>query len=509
MVLAQNKQHIQGQNSVFFVVLAQDFIMTATIVIGRENEKELLEEVMAGTKAHLVAVYGRRRVGKTYLIRSCLRQHISFEFSGIHNVDTETQLSNFSRAISQQLNNGNAIAKPLNWFEAFDLLYTFLLKKNKRKKVVIFLDEFPWLQTAKSNFLAAFENFWNTKASKQNNFVVILCGSAASWMIKNVVRNKGGLHNRITKRIVLLPFTLQETELFLQNRHVNLNRYQITQLYMAMGGIPHYLEQVAPGMSAAQVIDKACFTKNGFLYNEFNDLYQALFDTAGRHIKVIKALAARPMGLNRNEIIKFCKLQSGGSTTALLEELSSSGFITPYIPFGKKTKDSIYKLTDEFSLFYLKFMEPNRNSGKGTWMQLSNTASWKSWSGFAFETICIKHTAAIKQALGISGIYSLASVWKSRGNQGGAQIDLLINRKDNCINLCEIKFYEEEFTVDKKYAAALQQKMNVFKRETNTRKQLFLTLITTHGLHQNEHSIGLISQAITLDALFKKTKLLE
>jgi uncharacterized protein len=484
--------------------------MVNTNIVGREQEKEVLDEIIAAPKAHLAAVYGRRRVGKTYLIRTYLKQYISFEFAGIHNVDTATQLSSFAKALSLQLNNSIPVAAPASWFDAFDLLFALIEQKVKRKKAVVFLDEFPWMQTPKSNFLAAFENFWNTQASKQNNLAVILCGSAASWMIQNVVRNKGGLHNRITKRIPLLPFTLQETELFLQNRGVNLNRYQITQLYMAMGGIPHYLEQVAPGQSAAQIIDKACFTRNGFLYSEFTDLYSALFDTADRHIKVIKALAAKPMGLNRNELMKICKLQSGGSTTALFEELSSSGFITPYIPFGKKSKDSIYKLTDEFSLFYLKFMEPNRNSGKGTWMQLSNAASWKSWSGYAFETICVKHAAAVKRALGISGIYSHTSIWKSKGNTGGgAQIDLLIDRKDNCINLCEIKFHESAFTVDKKYATALQQKMNVFKRESKTRKQLFLTMITANGLQQNEHSTGLVQQVITLDALFRHSRLLE
>lgn len=247
-----------------------------------------------------------------------------------------------------------------------ELTATLLKKKVRRKKVVFFLDEFPWLQTPKSNFLAAFEQFWNTWASRQPNLAVVLCGSAASWMIQHVVRNKGGMHNRITQKIALQPFTLYETEAFLKSRNVNLNRYQVTQLYMAFGGVPHYLEQASPGLRAAQIIDKACFTKTGFLYNEFTDLYKALFHSADRHFKVIRALAAKPMGLSRSEIIKIIKLQSGGSTTALLDELSASGFITAYIPVGKKSKDSIFKLTDEYSLFYLKFMEANRSGSKGT-----------------------------------------------------------------------------------------------------------------------------------------------
>lgn len=478
--------------------------MSVTAIIGREAEKQLLDEVLAHPAADLVAVYGRRRIGKTYLVRSYLQAQLVFEFSGIHEVSTEQQLANFIRAMALQLNKGLPLPPVANWFEAFDTMAVLLRQKLRRKKAVVFLDEFPWMQTAKSNFLAAFENFWNTWASRQPKLAIIICGSAASWMIQHVVRNKGGLHNRITRKIALRPFSLHETELFLQSRKIYLNRYQVTQLYMAVGGVPLYLEQAKPGLSAVQMIDKECFNKSGFLYNEFNDLYKALFDKADRHLKVIRALAAKPMGLNRNQIIKICRLQSGGSTTALLEELSASGFITPYIPLGKKIKDNIYKLTDEYSLFYLKFMESHRTGERGTWLRLSDTQGWKAWSGLAFETICLKHVAAIKAALGIQGIYSEAAIWKSKtaNAKEGAQIDLVINRRDNCINLCEMKFYAEPFVIDKKYAALLQQKKRVFKQETGTNKQLFITLVTSLPMTANQYSVGLIDQQVVLDQLF-------
>ncbi len=478
--------------------------MDGVVIIGRDEEMHLLEGVIANTKPDLVAVYGRRRIGKTYLIRNCLQKYIAFEYSGIHHVETSVQLANYCLALARQLNDNIPLPVAKDWFAAFELTATLWKKRNRRKKAVFFLDEFPWMQTAKSNFLAAFEQFWNTWASKQHNLAVILCGSAASWMIQHVVRNKGGLHNRITQKIALQPFTLYETELFLKSRNILLNRYQITQLYMAFGGVPHYLEQAVSGLSATQIIDKVCFSKTGFLYNEFTDLYKALFDSADRHFKVIKALASKPMGLSRNEIIKLCKLQSGGSTSTLLEELSASGFITPYIPICKKSKDSIYKLTDEYSLFYLKFMAANRGGTKGTWGRLSDTPSWKSWSGLAFENVCMKHVPAIKIALGISGIYSESAIWKSKSNNNNnaAQIDLIINRRDNCINLCEIKFYENKFLLDKKYAAVLLQKKQLFKEETKTRKQLFITLISSMGITGNENSIGLIDQQLNLDHLF-------
>jgi uncharacterized protein len=487
--------------------LAHDFYMPVTVIIGREAEKQLLDEVLAHPAADLVALYGRRRIGKTYLVRSYLQAQLVFEFSGIHEVSTEQQLANFTRAMALQLNKGLPLPPAANWFEAFDRMAALLRQKLRRKKAIVFLDEFPWMQTPKSNFLAAFENFWNTWASRQPTLAIIICGSAASWMIQHVVRNKGGLHNRITRKIALRPFSLHETELFLHSRKVYLNRYQVTQLYMAVGGVPLYLEQAKPGLSAAQIIDRECFNKSGFLYNEFNDLYKALFDKADRHLKVIRALSAKPMGLNRNQIIKTCRLQSGGSTTALLEELSASGFITPYTPLGKKTKDNIYKLTDEYSLFYLKFMESQRTGERGAWLRWSDTPSWRAWSGLAFETICLKHVAAIKAALGIHGIYSEAAIWKSKTTSGkeGAQIDLVINRRDNCMNLCEIKYYAEPFVIDKRYAAVLQQKKRVFKQETGTHKQLFTTLVTAMPLIASPHSIGLVDQQVVLDQLFLPT----
>jgi uncharacterized protein len=477
-------------------------------IIGRENEKAILDDVISASTAHLVAVYGRRRVGKTYLIRTYLKKHITFEYSGVHDVTTEIQLEKFAKKISETFNANLPILVPNNWFDALDILKLQLQKKLRRKKAVVFLDEFPWMQTHGSNFLAAFENFWNTWASLQNNLVIILCGSAASWMIKNVVRNRGGLHNRITQKIALQPFTLYETEAYLKSRKVNLNHYQITQIYMAMGGIPHYLSRIQPGQSAAQIIQANCFEKNGPLHNEFTDLFYSLFDNPERYISIIRALANKSMGLNRTQLITTCKLQSGGSASAFLDELTSSGFITAYIPLGKQTKNGIYKLTDAFSLFYLKFMEANRTGEKGTWQKLSNTQTWKSWSGLAFESVCLLHTEAIKQVLGIAGIYTDTTIWKStKQASSGAQIDLVINRNDNCINLCEMKFYENNFSIDKNYATQLQNKKDIFKQETKTKKQLFITMVTTYPIEQNINSIGLIDNNITLEKLFTKTEM--
>lgn len=474
-------------------------------VIGREEEKEIMLDILHSGNAELLAVYGRRRVGKTYLIRNVFEEHIVFEFSGIHNANTRTQLENFSLALSSS-SASLPLAMPDNWLNAFKMLADYLTPLLKKKRQVIFFDEFPWIHTARSGFLQAFENFWNSWAVKQPNLIVVICGSSASWMIQKVVNNRGGLHNRVTKKIRLLPFTVAETELFLKSRNIKLDRYQILQLYMVMGGIPHYLKEVRKGESTIQAVDRICFTKDGLLFEEFKNLYDSLFDNAANHQVVIRALAKKGSGLTRQEIIEASKFSSGGGMTRLLDELTESGFITPYIPFDTTVKNSIYKLTDEYSLFYIKFIENKKATGKGTWVKYSTGNTWRVWGGLAFESICMKHVTLIKRALGIEGVYSETSVWRARNTEDeqGVQIDLLIDRQDKCINLCEIKFSVDPFTLTKKYALELKQKEEVFRAHTQTRKSVFLTMISTHGIKNADTFPGLIQNDITMDALFKK-----
>ena len=474
-------------------------------IVGREYEIEILGEIIKTEEPHLVAVYGRRRVGKTYLIRSFFEKRLVFEISGLHNASLQEQLENFTHRISLVKGKRKTVQQPQTWLQAFRLLICYLEPKIKNTKKVIFFDEFPWLDTPRSGFMPAFENFWNTWASKQKNLAVIICGSAAAWMIRKVVNNRGGLHNRITRRIRLLPFTLYETESYLQYRNINLDRYQILQLYMAMGGVPHYLKEINPGESATQAIDRICFKKDGLLTDEFKNLYTSLFDNATAHSTIITALAKKPMGLTRNEMLKASKLSSGGGFTRVFEELAESGFITAYTPFGKTIKDSLYKLTDEYSLFYTKFIAGTRTSGAGTWTKLSATPSWKSWSGYAFESICLKHVRQIKKALGIAGIYTQESVWHNRGrDEKGAQIDLLIDRNDRTINACEIKFAGQPFEITKSYKADLENKIRAFKYASKTRKTIFLTMITTYGIRNIDNFAGFVDNEIKMERLFTK-----
>ncbi len=476
------------------------------MIVGRETETEILKHALETSEAELIAVYGRRRVGKTYLIRHVYKDRLIFDFSGMHNSSTNEQLESFTLALSAFSKVSIPPATPRNWIQAFGILKNYTVPQIKRKKSVIFLDEFPWIDSHKSGFLSAFEHFWNSWASNQKNLVVVICGSAASWMIHKVVNNKGGLHNRITKKIRLLPFTLNETELYLKSRRIILDRYQLLQLYMVLGGIPHYLKDIRAGQSTIQNIDRMCFTKDGLLQNEFKNLYDSLFSQADKHIAVIRALAGKPGGLTRNEIIEICHFTTGGGTSKLLEELLESGFIQTYIPFDKNVKQSIYKLSDEYSAFYLKFMEGSKISGPGSWVRQAASSSWKSWSGMAFERICLKHIPQIKKALGISAVYTEESAWRYAPGTGenGTQIDLLIDRQDFTINLCEIKFSISEFTIDKKYASEIQAKVNIFRERTNTKKTVFPTMITTFGTKSNEYRLNLIQSEVKMESLFER-----
>jgi uncharacterized protein len=472
--------------------------------IGRETERTILQAALNTNEAEMIAVIGRRRVGKTFLIKTAYAGRIDFEATGVQNSAETEQLQNFTLRLNETFHKGEAVLKPTNWLDAFHQLGAALDRMKKRKRMVVFLDEVPWFDSHKSGFIRALSYFWNSWAVNRN-IVVVICGSAASWMIQKVIYDKGGLHNRITRRLDIEPFNLYETEKFFKSRNVNLNRYQIVQIYMAFGGIPHYLKEVEAGKSPAESIEKACFSKSGILTDEFLKLYPALFDNAEKHLAIIRALGQKWKGLTRMELIASSKLSNGGSTTEVLEELISSGFVSIYYPFGKAKKEMLYRLTDEYSLFYLHFIEKMPKKGENIWKEQSQTQLYKTWCGFAFENICFKHINQIKKALGISGIYAEASsfIGKDNDTNEGIQIDLLLDRKDQIINLFEIKFYNAVWQFDKSDATDLREKMAIFQRISKTKKHIFLTLISTFGIKQNAHSLGLVDRQFDLDILFE------
>lgn len=476
-----------------------------TTIIGREAEITILDRLLQSREPELLAIYGRRRVGKTFLIKTYYKPYLVFSCSGQFNGKTGEQLINFTEQLNTFFPKRKAPAAA-TWQEAFQQLRQCLDSvKKSRKKKVIFFDELPWLDNHKSGFLSSFSYFWNMYASRREDLLVVICGSAASWIINKVVNNKGGLHNRITQRIRLLPFTLKETENYLHHRNIKPDRYQLVQLYMTIGGVPAYLNAVERGKSAAQNIGNMCFSKDGALANEFNNLYQALFNRPERHLQVIQALSKKNKGLTRAEILSTGKLLTGGGITEVLNELTESGFIDKIYPYGKKERDSLYRLTDEFSLFYFKFMQHQKGNEKGQWLSKQSTQTYTSWCGYAFENICLKHIPQLKRALQIGGVQSTEASWIKTGKTGshGAQIDLLIDRADRCISICEMKFSRSDFVIEKKYAAELANKLKTFRDSTGTRKTLFLTMITAYGVKKNSYYTNLVDSEVMLNDLFQ------
>lgn len=464
-------------------------------LIGRAHEIGLLKDALHSNKSELVAIYGRRRIGKTFLIREYFNTRIVFEITGLYQGGMKDQLENFSKELAKKTKRK---LTPVNWLEAFALLEKYLSRFTSAKKKVIFIDEFPWMATAKSKFLMAFENFWNRYCTTRKDLVVVICGSAASYMIQKIIKNKGGLHNRITQQIRLQPFNLYETGLFMKSRGISYTPYDIVQVYMAMGGIPHYLDKLKKGKSVAQNIDRLCFEKDGILKNEFTQLYASLFDDSDKHLALIRALADSNKGITRQELIVKSKITSGGDFSLKLEELTESGFVSEYAYYGNKKQLTLYRLSDEYSKFYLKFIHQHKNSGAGTWQRLHKSAGYSAWVGFSFETLCLKHIDQLKRSLRIDAIFSTNSSWFNKN----AQIDLLIDRDDNILNVCEMKFYNAPFTIDKAYYANLRNKMSALQQTTQTRKNIFLTMVTTFGLHDNSYSNELVQNTITIDDLF-------
>jgi uncharacterized protein len=471
-------------------------------MIGRQEERTLLQTLEQADKSAFVAVYGRRRVGKTYLIRTVFENKMVFQLTGLAHTKIGKQLANFHAALVKNFPQYEEKPMANDWFQAFLQLESALESSSAEKKIV-FLDELPWLDSRNSGFISALEHFWNSWASARRDVLLIVCGSAASWIINNLINNHGGLHNRVTHQMPIDPFTLAECEAFFKSKSATYDRYQLLQLYMVLGGIPFYLDMVETAQSAAQNINRLCFSPKGGLRKEFDNLYASLFRNADKHIAVIEALATKSQGLEREELIKMANLVNNGNTTKILKELEESDFIRRYNTFGKNSRNALYQLTDFYSLFYLKFIKSNSVLDADFWLSSLDNPEVRAWSGYAFEQICLAHLPAIKKALGISGIQTISSAWLGSYDNQKAQIDLVIDRRDHVITICEMKFSINPFIIDKKYADDLRTKIAIFKQSTQTSKAVFLTFVTTFGLIQNEHAMSLVQNSLTMDILFQ------
>lgn len=477
------------------------------MIFARTREKEALDDLFTAKAPAFLAVYGRRRIGKTYLIQTFFADKDCFYFdaTGVANATLRDQLQNITTSLRAKANNPDDIGPITSWNDAFHALWRIIDALPKRKKVVIFLDELPWLASHRSRFLPALDYFWNHWLSRRPNTLLIVCGSAAAWMIRKVINNRGGLHNRVTHRMPLQPFTISETAEYLYGRGVPLGRRQVLELHMALGGVALYLNHVAKGQSAAENIDRICFGPGAFLADEFDRLFTSLFGAGSDHVGVIRALANKRRGLQADEIQKLADIRSGGTFTLLMDELERSGFVLSMPETGKRRRDRWYRLVDEFSLFHLTWMEKasRTKSEQGSWLRLQKSGAHNAWAGYAFENFCFRHTDALIRALRLDVVYDSISTWSIRGGgKSGAQIDLVIDRRDNTINLCELKFARDIYSVTPAYARSLNHKRERFREATKTRKQLFTTLVTTHGAKKAGAYFDAVDGQVTLDDFF-------
>jgi len=486
----------------------------ANSLIGRIKEQVVLKELLNSKKSEFLALVGRRRVGKTYLIRNFFEKESCtfFYCSGLKDGTLKQHLAEFSVQIGNTFYGGAAIIPRNNWLNAFEDLNKAIAQCSNRKKIVLFIDEFPWLATKRSKLLQALDYYWNRYWSHESNLKLIVCGSSASWIINNIINNKGGLYNRVTRTMHLAPFTLQEAKIFLSALGLKLNHKHITTLYMTLGGIPYYLSLVRKGMSAYQSIDELCFQKTGALLKEFDRLFAALFENSELYVSLIRVIAQYHYGIGQAQLIKESKASDGGRTIKRLKELEEAGFIIEFIPYGHKEKGIYYKVIDEFTLFYLRWMEPNlktilkQDVGGGYWLAKTTTQNWKTWAGYAFEAICYKHIMQIRRALIIDAGAQIGT-WRyvpKQEGQEGTQIDLLFDRMDNVITVCEIKYNEQPFSIDKNYAKTLTNKLKIYQERSQTTKQLFLALICAGGIKPTIYSEELINGGVViLDDFFE------
>ena len=457
------------------------------MMIGRIDEQRRLREAFESEYSEFVAVYGRRRVGKTFLIREQFNYKFTFQHTGLARTSTREQLQSFQLSLRRQ--GYKKAPLPGNWIEAFDMLKD-LIEWSREKRKVVFIDEMPWMDAPRSSFLPALENFWNGFAAARKDVVLIACGSATSWIVKKLLKNKRGLHNRITYRIHLQPFTLNECEQYAIQRRLGMNRHQLIEGYMALGGIPYYWSLLDKSMSLALNIDRLFFSKDGELKGEYNELYASLFNHPEKYLLVIETLGRKRLGLNREEIIKEGKLESNGKLSEILEDLENCGFIRKYNMIGMKSKGALYQLTDCYTLFYFRFIHDNPANDEHFWSKSIGTGEYNNWCGLAFERVCLLHSRQIKAKLGISGIISSEYAWSAEREEGkrGAQIDLLIDRNDGVINLCEMKYSKAPFRIDANFEANLLNKRSRFIDATHTKKAVLLTMVCSQGLERNSYA---------------------
>ena len=474
-------------------------------IIGREYEQHVLQNICEEKEARLVAIYGRRRVGKTYLVKQFFNEEFDFFFTGSYEAPMKAQLALFCETLREY--SGRTWSIPKDWFEAFHQLRDYLSSIEK-ERIVVFLDELPWMDTPKSKFISAFGYFWNSWASSRNGLTMIICGSATSWMLDRIIGDPGGLYGRVSRTIYLAPFNLHEVEQFLtQRKCIIWNRYQILELYMIMGGIPYYLEMLEKSLPFNKNIDNLFYRKGAPLRTEYDFLFRSLFKSSNIYHQVVEAVAKKNKGLTLKEIKESLGYSNSGKLTEVLNNLIKCDFLRKYYAYGKKERGAIFQLTDPFSLYHIKYLAPHSGQDEHFWSNIKESAR-NTWAGYAFEQVCLHHIDQIRSKLSIKGVLTNTCSWSSPkqvDNDGtewpGVQIDLLLCRGDHIIDMCEMKYSQDFFTISSEYEQILRERQSTFVHFTKTKDAIHTILVTTYGLKQSKYS-GCIYATVTMDDLF-------
>jgi len=486
-------------------------------ILFRKKELVTLQQMLDSSEAEFLALYGRRRIGKTYLIRHFFKEKsvTYFEVTGSKKSPMKEQIKHFTQEIARVFYHNAPLLPAVNWDGTFEMLKQAMDRQPSESKLVLFFDEFPWMASQNSRLLETLEYYWNRHFSEDSRIKLIICGSSASWIIKKIIQNKAGLHNRLTHKIRLKPFSLKETKLFLESRGLFLDNLSVLNLYMMIGGIPYYLKKVNKGDSVAQTIEQLAFQEDSFLLQEFDNLFAALFGEQTEYANILRIIAQYRYGIGKKFLLKqLDRSQSGGQGIKKLIELEEVGFIQSFKPHFHKRQGIYYRLIDEYLLFYFYWIEPIRSTLQanafepGNWLANQNSPQWYSWRGYAFESVCYKHLPIIRKTLKLPS-NAVANTWRyvpqKNTKEEGAQIDLLFDRSDDAITCCEIKYSNQPYVVDKICADNLVRRARVLKTQGRTQKQIFWTLITVMGIAETSYSKKIIDHVVTLQNLLEES----
>lgn len=485
--------------------------MTPSTVIGREEELDTISRLYASERSEFLAIYGQRRVGKSFLIEEALGNKITFSAVGLYQkIDKDSpekvesyrqkQLAHFYNSLREYGLPKEGNLAPTSWMEALELLKK-LLKSKRAKRKVVFIDELPWLAGPQSaELLEELGHFWNSWAGMRKDIFLIVCGSATSWMVDNVLRDYGGLYGRITERIFLKPFTLAECERYWNKRGFHLSRFEIALTYMVIGGVPFYMDSIRPDRTMADNINAIYFDKDK-ARQEFKDVYTSLYSSSETYIEVVRQLGKRFYGMTRDELLKAVEKKGGGTFTDILDNLIDSGIIRSYTLYGGPRKQTVYQLVDFFTLFYLRFVE---NTDFTSWRSVQRSKPFYTWAGNTFELLVLEHMPKLADALRIKE-YATPFSWRGKTPDGeGVQVNLIIPATtERADYICEMKFSEGKYTLSNDDAEEFARQiaaLSISKIHKPTHS-IYVALVTSLGVTDSKHRIH-VNELVTLDSLF-------